>query len=113
VRPEYNIIDDEGKKRRCYLHAIKIVEIPGKGVVLNLWFVSVIFNPSETILYGPYLFGELDGKPVRDNRVEALTEDGDVKLELALARATGKRYQETPFARLGGAPTRRKVYVDG
>ena len=98
-----------GHTHTCAVHAIKVKKIPERGTLLMCWFISIIWQPNPPV-FGPYVYGELDGKAIQDNRIEFLSELAEVKLQQMLARATGKRYQETPFLRLGGAPTLRKVY---
>ena len=104
-------LTEDGQSKTCTIHAIKIKQIPERGTLLLCWFISVVFQPDPPI-HGPYIYGELDGKTMQDSRIEFLSELAEVKLQQMLARAMGKRYQETPLLRLGGAPTLQKVYVE-
>ena len=107
----YKINTDDGHTHTCTVHAFKVRQIPERGTLLLCWFISIIWRP-DTTLYGPYIYGELDGKIIQDSRIEFLSELAEVKLQQMLARAMGKRYQETPLLRLGGTPTLQKVYVE-
>jgi len=110
----YKVFDDKGQSHLCHLHAMKVRRINPERVFLELWFRPVIITPGpETIVYGPYLWGWMEGRPIRDNRVQPSNDYAERKLDEMLARARGMRYQETPFLRIGGDPGIKKVYTKG
>ena len=105
-------IEEEGHKHICTIHAVKIRGVPERGVILMCWFISVVYQ-TNPLIYGPLIYGKLDGKVIQDDKLTCLTELAEVKLEQMVARAMGMRYQTTPFLRLGGASTLHKDYSKG
>jgi len=106
----YRVKDDDGQTHDCSLYSFRVVKVPERGTILNLWFAPIVWMPNPPI-YGPYLYGLLDDKVVEDSRLQCLTEHGLAKLEQTLARALGMRYQTTPMIRLGGDAGERKIYT--
>jgi len=110
IQATYRVKDDAGQTHDCYIHSFKVVKVPERGLIINLWFTSTIWMP-EPVIYGVYIYGILDDRVVMDGRVECLSEHAQAKLERMLARALNMRYQTTPLLRLGGDAGMRKEYT--
>jgi len=110
--PEYDVVGPDGKWHVCVYAGHKIVKTP-KGVLLQVFFRPIILVPtSPTDVWGPFVFGHIGDKLVKDSRFKPRNARAERLLDIKLARAEGMKYQTTPLARLDGDVDEfdRKVY---